>query len=203
MTAQSITDISIYDNAKHWIAQYEAVDEIKEYIDKAAAVQEYAKRANDYEMEHQAARARVRAERRCGELLQETEKATGGQPYQSNGVTSSEPPPTLDDMGLSKNQSSKFQQLANVPEDEFEEALSEPASMPSAHSILNARKPKEPPKRINKKCLYLWGQFVDIEKELFSQDINELLDDMTPAMRKDSERILPLLINWLRGNYES
>ena len=195
MTAQSITDISIYDNAKHWIAQYEAVDEIKEYIDKAAAVQEYAKRANDYEMEHQAARARVRAERRCGELLQETEKNKGG--WETCSDTKVEQVPTITDMGLTHKQSSKFQQLANVPESEFEEALAETAAMPSAHGILKAHKTEAPPKRINRKCLYLWGKLVDLEKELFSQDIEELLGDMTPAMRKDSERILPLLLNWL------
>ena len=155
-------ELSIYENAKHWIAQYESVDEVKEYIDKASAVQEYAKRANDYEMEHQATRARVRAEKRCGELLQETEKAKGNQNTGEFGGRNDVPPndnPTLSDMGISKNQSSKWQQLANVPEDEFEMALNEPAAMPSAHGILNARKHEDPPKRINKKCLYLWANW--------------------------------------------
>ena len=58
------TQISYYDNAKHAVAQYEAVDEIKDYIDKAAAIQEYAKRSMDYEIERLAGMARVRAERR-------------------------------------------------------------------------------------------------------------------------------------------
>lgn len=191
------TQVSIYENAKHWIAQYESVDEVKEYIDKAAAVQEYAKRANDYEMEHQAARARVRAERRAGELLQNIEKAKGGSQYHECTDSTAESVQTLKDMGLNGKQSMKWQQLANVPEADFETALSEPAAMPSAHGILNARKPQEPPKRINEKCLYLWGRLVAIEKNLFNEDLQTLLDDMTPAMRRDSDRIIPLLTEWI------
>lgn len=188
-------DISIYEHAKHWIAQYESVDEVKDYIDKAAAVQEYAKRANDYEMEHQAARARVRAERRAGELLQGMEKNKGG--WESCSDTGVEQDAlTIPEMGLTHKQSSKWQQLANVPEGEFEEAITETASAPSAHGILASRK-KEKNKRINTDCLYLWGRLVAIEKNLLNKDINYLVDEMTPAMKGDSERIIPLLLNWL------
>ncbi len=70
------------------------------------------------EMEHQAARARVRAERRCGELLKKMEKNKGHRFAGSTVV--SEPVPTIPEMGLTHKQSSKFQQLASVPEDEFE-----------------------------------------------------------------------------------
>ena len=191
------TQISYYDNAKFAIAQYESIDEVKDYIDKAAAVQEYAKRANDYDIEHKAAKARVRAERRCGEILKDMEKAKGGQPYQSNGVTSREPEPTLNKMGLSKNQSSKFQQLANVPESEFEDALADEGRIPSAHNILKTRESKSEQKRINRDALYLWGQLIDIEKKLFPLDIIFLLEEMTPAMQGDAERIIPIFQNWL------
>lgn len=187
-------ELSIYENAKHWIAQYESVDEIKGYIDKAAAVQEYAKRANDYEMEHQAARARVRAERRCGELLQETEKNKGAAQRSDTEVERLQ---TITEMGLTHKQSSKFQQLANVPEDEFEAALNLDGTNPSANGILAARKPQDETKRINEKCLYLWGRLVAIEKNLFHEDMGVLLDDMTPAMRNDADRIIPLLLIWL------
>jgi hypothetical protein len=92
-----------------------------------------------------AAEIRVRAERRCGELLKDMPKATGGQPYQSTGKISEpvekiaiseiaapygEPeeskPQTLAEFGISKRQSSEWQQLAAVPEEEFEVALAEP-----------------------------------------------------------------------------
>ena len=73
--------------------------------------------ANDFDLEINAGKARVGAERRCGELLQEMKKATGGQPYQSDGTTSRESP-TLADMGITKDQ-----QLARVPAEEFEAAI--------------------------------------------------------------------------------
>ena len=199
--------LSIYENAKHWIAQYESVDEVKEYIDKAAAIEEYARRANDYEMEHQAARARVRAERRCGELLLTMEKAKGTQ-GQLNGRDTSggrtiRPPENknrpLSNMGLSKDQSSKFQQLANVPEDEFEKALNIGGAKPSIHSLLKSLKPESPPQRIVPEALDLWGMLLDCEKKFFGQSCTVLVEEMTPAMQPDARRIIPMLIAWLGG----
>ena len=63
--------------------------------------------------------------KRKGLLLKEMEKAKGGKPYQSNGATGkgsgarSERPPetakTLADLGVTKDQSSRWQQLAENP----------------------------------------------------------------------------------------
>lgn len=149
--------LSIYENAKHWIAQYESIDEVKECMDKAAAVQEYARRADDLSLEHKAAKARMWAERRCGELLNGIEKATGTAGQLSgrgpSGGTVVVPPenntPTLADIGLTKNQSSKYQQISKVPEDEFEKELAKldgtNKTTISSGTILNkrARKAKE------------------------------------------------------------
>lgn len=196
--------LSIYDNAKYWIAQYEAVDEVKEYRDKAAAIQAYAKQANDYELERKAAHARVRAERRAGELWRDMEKqhgarGTGSNQYKKAEVESNKTtPPTLNDFGMSKDQASKWVQLANVPEDEFERAL-EASPTPSAHSILKARKTEPAPKRMDETALYLWGRLVDFENKVFSRSLDDLLGEMTDAMRLDCERIIPKLNDWLGG----
>ena len=42
-------------------------------------------------------------------------------------------------MELTRKQSSQFQQLADIPEPEFEEALNIPASVPTGHGILTSR----------------------------------------------------------------
>lgn len=56
---------------------------------------------------------KVRAERRCGELLRVTaasgERNTGGKPSKDATVS------TLADMGLTRDESSRYQQLAAMP----------------------------------------------------------------------------------------
>ena len=190
------TNLSIYENAKHWIAQYESVDELKDYLDKASAVEQYGKRANDYDLEINAGKARIRAERRCGELLRDLKKDKGGDSRLYNGDRGVDAPKTINEMGLTHVQSSKYQQLANVPEKEFEDAINVPGSIPSAHGILKTKKKEE--KRIDADALYLWGRLNDFERKLFGRALDELLDEMTPAMRQDAERILPIIRNWLR-----
>ena len=75
---------------------------------------------------YQALANRMRAERRAGELLAVMPKATGGLPYQSTGTLQlpvEKPIQTLSDLGITKNQSSRWQKLAAVTETQFEQAL--------------------------------------------------------------------------------
>ena len=71
------TQISFYEASKTYLAQYSTVDQVKSYRDKAVAIEAYAKQACDYELEQHAARARIRAERLCGEMLLDMDKAKG------------------------------------------------------------------------------------------------------------------------------
>ncbi len=202
-----------YDNARHWVAQYESVDDVKEFIDKTAALEEYFRRANDTEMEQKAALARVRAERRAGELLREREMAKGarGNPggrgskiVRSVAATAQSEPKTLKEIGITKDQSSKYQQLADIPEQEFEETLEGVTKAAgvmgkvTTNYILNSQKPQEPSPRINTDALWLWGRLRDFEKKVLHQDKDFLLSEMTPTMRPEAERILPKLQQWLR-----
>jgi hypothetical protein len=68
---------------------------------------------------------KVRAERRCGELLRKTEKNDGGRPAknQSDDATGFDRAPTLAEMGLTKDESSRYQQLADMPDEHFETAV--------------------------------------------------------------------------------
>jgi ParB family chromosome partitioning protein len=120
-----------------------AVDEVKDIRDKAVAIQMYAKQAKNLDAERHAAEIRVRAERKCGELLADTPKAKGstlagkdsiGSPIvlPPNGVQ------TLSDLGISKRQSSEWQKLAAVPDAQFEQAIAE-QEVPSASGVLNHR----------------------------------------------------------------
>jgi hypothetical protein len=63
----------------------------------------------------------MRAERKAGQLLQQMEKAKGAPGNQHTGpLLRQEGTKTLSDLGISYRQSSDWQQLADVPEDEFE-----------------------------------------------------------------------------------
>lgn len=124
-----------YDAARKALAECRSVDEVKDILDKAEAVRVYARQAGDFEMQNMAAEIRLRAERRAGELLGEM-KANGTR--RSEGVVTAGPgrgnkntvgqddhvlPPTLSDLGISKDQSSRWQQVAAIPTETFEAAI--------------------------------------------------------------------------------
>jgi hypothetical protein len=106
---------------------------LKAIRDKAEAVRVYAKQAGDFELQNQAAEIRLRAERRAGQLLLEMEKNPGrrgeGRPRKdgtkfTRSASASAYPPKLEDIAVSKDQSSKWQRLALlVDEATFEKAL--------------------------------------------------------------------------------
>lgn len=193
-----------YEAARQAIAEYKTVDEVKDFRDKALAIEAYAKQANDYELERDAAIARVRAERRCGELLADMEKAHGARGIGSNQHRRIEvpshdtraPPRTLSDMGVTYDQSSKWQRLAAVPEAEFEAAISQPGKVSTTHII----SPKqEQPKRMDSLALWFWGRLIDMERnQLFERSVDSLMGEMTDAMRQDAERLFPKLKRWLQ-----
>lgn len=103
---------------------------IPEPPDAPAGLEEYARaeKLGDEAIRY-ANEIRVRAARRAGELLAAmTEKAKGGQPYQKTSTgTAKGPvenaPPRLSDLGITKKESARFQAIASIPEDEFEETL--------------------------------------------------------------------------------
>jgi len=192
-----------YEAAKQAIAEYKTVDEVKDFRDKALAIEAYAKQANDLDLERDAAIARVRAERKCGELLSEMEKAKGGgdrksEKYHPSQDATGDPSgnKTLAEMGVTKDQSSKWQQLARVPDKEFEEAINLPGTIPSANHLLKRDKKKEP--RMNPQALWLWGRLVDMESNgLFDKSLSFHLSEMTDAMRNDSEATISKLRRWI------
>ena len=76
-----------YEAAKVALAECDRIDECKEWANTAAALASYAKQSDDMEMEHTAMRIRARALRRCGELLMDIEKNSGGRPSKTSAGT--------------------------------------------------------------------------------------------------------------------
>jgi len=115
-----------YEAACRALAECKAIDEVKSWHDKAAAMQAYGRMAKDKTLEVDAAEIRIRAERRLGEMLS-SQKADGGLnkgklkqgPVLVNDEGGKQPP-KLADEGISYDLSSRAQKLAAVPHAEFE-----------------------------------------------------------------------------------
>ena len=130
-----------YDAMVLAIAECYRVDEVKDISDKAKALQEYFKQANNPEAEAQAGRIRLRAERRAGELLKELERMSPSEIASAGGISKSavvsgelqqkEPPKseyqqTLEDHNISRSTAHRMQKIAEVDPQVFEELLNDP-----------------------------------------------------------------------------
>lgn len=119
-----------YEAACNAISECVRVDEVKDWADKAAAMQAYGRMAKDQTLQANAAEIRIRAERRLGELLM-AQKAEGGlnpaATLKRGPVVvcndHGEKPVTLAEAGISKDLSSRAQKLAAVPAAVFEAEL--------------------------------------------------------------------------------
>jgi hypothetical protein len=130
-----------YDAMCRSIDEAHRVDEVKDIHDKALALEAYAKQAKDHDAERKVTEIRLRAERRCGQLLRERDKAKGAtEPGTNRGLTRSHDetasPKTLSDLRISKAQSSRWQKLANIPKAQFEASFAKPDAKPSTAGII-------------------------------------------------------------------
>ena len=126
---KTMNDLKYFNAARSALMQAKNIDEVKDIRDKAEAMRAYAKQAGDSsEMQNMCAEIKLRAERRGGELLREMEKNKGGWANKescSNIVLPQDDLPKLADLGIDKMQSSRWQAIAQLPEEVFEEYLAE------------------------------------------------------------------------------
>src|SRR5258708_5807123 len=103
----------LYNSACTALAKARSLLDVKDVADKASAIKEYGRLANDRSLELNAAELRIRAERRLGEMLKATERHRGGRPETG---TDKEPvsTPRLEDIGIDKKLSSRAQKLASI-----------------------------------------------------------------------------------------
>jgi hypothetical protein len=169
---------------------------VKDIRDKALAFEAYAKQAKNTEAERRACEIRLRAERRAGQLLSGMDRAGRGRPEKMSDDTTLSPTPTLSDLGVSRDQSSKWQQLAAVPEAEFESALAV-SEKPSTNRII--KKPKR--ELIDPDALWLWRRLRDFERTaIVAREIDEILARMTESMRHDVVQLADRVGDWLKGH---
>jgi hypothetical protein len=101
------------------LAHAETIPEIKEIRDKAEAVRKYAQSAAlGLQAQNHAAEVKLRAERKAGSLLAKL-NLRGGDRKSINQRDCLK----LDDLGVSQNQSTRWQLQSRLPEDEFEDYI--------------------------------------------------------------------------------
>ena len=122
-----LTGLIKFDEARRAVELASSVDEVKSIRDKAEAMRAYAKQAHlSLGMQNKCAEIRIRCERRGGELLAEMEKNTGGWRNKESCpdmMSDQDDIPKLSDIGLAHKQSSRWQQIAGIPADIFEEHI--------------------------------------------------------------------------------
>ncbi|HLF11994.1 MAG TPA: hypothetical protein VJA26_12335 [Gammaproteobacteria bacterium] len=191
-----------YDAMLHAIAEAHAVDEVKDIRDKAQALEKYAAQARNFEAEQRAARIRINAELRAGELLKGMQKAAGaaesGTKRNGSGgkVTRSNDTTTLADLNISKDQSSRWQQLAENPK-AVRAYLRDEDRVPTTAGALAAagKEKKPPPLPVSENVLWLWGRLNDMRDfdpktiarecdERFAREIREAIEVVIPFLQE-------------------
>jgi ParB family chromosome partitioning protein len=114
--ATETTTLARISQAKLALVSAKNLDDVLRIRDQAEALRIYIKAASDsLEAANSAAEIKLRAERRAGELLAGMEK-----PANHHQIVSSTKMVPLKDLGISNNQSSRWQKEAKVDEDVFE-----------------------------------------------------------------------------------
>jgi hypothetical protein len=117
MGGKSTQELALLDQASQALAEARSLDEIKVIRDKAEAVRKYAQSASmGLDVQNRAAEVKLRAERQAGKLLGQLMLRGGDR--RSKGHRNRL---KLDDLGLTANQSKRWQLEAKVPEDLFRE----------------------------------------------------------------------------------
>jgi hypothetical protein len=115
MSGNGIYELALLDQAKQALSEASSFDEIKDIRDKAEAVRKYAQSAAlGLDVQNRAAEVKLRAERRAGVLLSQLMLRGGDRRSKSRDDRLK-----LDDLGISRNQSTRWQIQAKVPENIF------------------------------------------------------------------------------------
>lgn len=206
------------------IAVCHSVDEIKDLHDKALALELYTRQARDLEAERKASDIRLRAERRAGELLGELARSTkkeagvagaAKKSSTSNGATcyknkqikpaqtsqagmpidKSPYATTLERSGISKQTAGRWQELAKIPEPEFEAALADPTAKPSTSRLI--QKIRDPIPQLDDSARMLWGLCWAFERDKHASiNLEAGVASMLPNMRADAVRLVPQILNF-------
>ncbi len=114
-------ELALLDQAGQALSEAQSFDQIKVIRDKAEAVRKYAQSASlGLDIQNRAAEVKLRTERQAGKLLAQMTLRGGDRRSKHHAERLK-----LDDLGISRNQSTRWQMQARVPENVFREHIRE------------------------------------------------------------------------------
>lgn len=199
LTIVNVSSAVSYQETCKWLALCEDRAECKDIADKSRALEELAKRIKNTDAERRACNIRLVAERRYGELLKELAKIPPTESGAMRGLPDAGTPQSPYAQALASDQistqaASRYQALADVPQDVFDDALRSPEK-PSTRGLIE--KARDPQHKMPADSLWFWGRLRDFERDgYFDKSIDDLIAPMTDSMRADVRRILPLMADF-------
>lgn len=126
------TALQLRDNAQRMLMSIKSIEGGVEYLNKVRAIEVWAKaEKKDAELQNMIAEQKIRTQRVLGRLIQEGQERgelasqNKGGANISNGVPERNTVKTLSDIGLTRKQSSVYQKIADIPEEQFESYIAE------------------------------------------------------------------------------
>jgi hypothetical protein len=116
--------LQLRDSAKTQLLEIRTIESGVEYLNKVKAIEVWAKaEKKDAELQNLIAEQKLRTQRILGKLIKDGQDA--GDLRKQNEGTRVSGGRQLSDIGLNKDQSHVFQQIASIPEEDFEEFIAE------------------------------------------------------------------------------
>ncbi len=132
----------------------------------------------------------MRAARKAGELSKKIEKAPADRKSEKIKSAHSGVDPkhkVLERVGISTQQASEWERLADVPEEKFEAAL----------ATKSVKDLTDKPSPVTSDALGLYGMMHDFERRWLKESPQFFMATMTETMIDDVMRIAPLAAEWL------
>jgi hypothetical protein len=194
----------VYQNAKQALITCTKLDECKDWADKMSALSSYAKQADNPELEILAKKIRAHAMKRCGELLREFDgrgdhwksKRDGDDHFTLTQKTAGE------NAHMSERQIKESVQIANVPDDLFEE-LVESDKPPTITQLAELGKKNEYVISVKNKSAFataihfrgtledLYNKYLEIHEPQF------YFDGMEDWQKDRAKNVIPKITSWL------
>ena len=129
------TALQLRDNAQRMLMSIKSIEGGVEYLNKVRAIEVWAKaERKDAELQNIIAEQKIRTQRILGRLIQEGQERgeladkgnqTGNNQYGNVPDKNISKTKTLSDIGLTRKQSSVYQKIADIPEEQFEKYIAE------------------------------------------------------------------------------